>query len=59
MHQLFGKILAFLHDVCVLHIIGFLVRLAVYVNDTVLYLQRLSWQSHASLDVVLAAVGGS
>ena len=56
-HYVFGQRLAQLDVVCVLHVVGLLVWLAVKVHYAVLYLQRLAGQSHAPLDVVLAAVG--
>ncbi len=59
--QLIGKVdreLALeLHLIGILHVIRLLVRLSVEINDVVLDLQGLSWQAHASLYVVLAAVG--
>ena len=59
LHQVVADRLVELHVICILHILRFLVRLAVEVNDAVLYLQSHSRQSHAALHVVLAAVGGS
>ena len=58
-HHFVGYRLAQLHVVCVLHIVGFLVGLAVKVDYAVLYLQCLSGQAYAPLHVVLAAVGRS
>ncbi len=61
LHEVVGEhcTLAEHHGVRILHQLGLLVGHAVQIDGPVLYLQRLSGQSHAALHVVLAAVGGS
>ena len=44
------------HVVVVLHVFGIGIHLSVEVHDAVLYLERLSWQAHAALYVVLPTV---
>ena len=41
----------------ILHILWFLVCLAVKIDDTVLDLQCLSWQTHTALHIILTTVG--
>ena len=56
LYEVFGQTLFEFHEVGVLHVVRLLVGLAVKIYYAVLYLERLSWQSHAALHIVLAAV---
>ena len=69
-HEVFHGYAQLLHEVVIerlleldmigiLHIIWFLVGLAVEIYDAIFYLKGLSRQSHTSLDIILATVGGT
>ena len=57
LEQLVGQLSLQFHEVGILHIIGFLVGLTVQIDDTVLDLECLSRQSHATFHVVFPTVG--
>lgn len=53
-----GDAVGKLYEVCVLHVVGLLIGLSVEIDDAVAYLESLTGQTHAALDVVLLAVDG-
>ena len=56
MSQVIGNRTLGFHQITILHIIRLFISFTIQINNTILYLQRLSGQTHTPLHVVLTAV---